>query len=84
MKINFTEDQIKKNREFVDKEISRVSKISKDSNLFFVCLIHWAPLSNCLESRVAFFEDNYDAYLWKDMMNNTYSKLDILYEIYSI
>lgn len=84
MKINFTEEQIKANREFVKNELDRLWKISRASNLIFACVIHWAPLSNCLESRVAFFEEKYEATLWEDLMKNTYSKLDLPYEIYVI
>ena len=77
-----SKEQIEKNREFVKQELTRLYKFIEGKNLVFACLIHWEPLRDRLESRVAYFEERYEAALWKDMMNKQYSKLNIPYEIY--
>ena len=77
-----TPEQIEKNRKYVEEEIQRCLKIAKINNLKFVCVIYWAPLSNCLESRLGYFEDNFDAVCWKDKMSETYSKFNVPFEIY--
>jgi len=78
-----TLEQIEINREFVSKELNRLYKIARNNDLIFSCVIHWAPLSKCLESRVAFFEERYEASLWEDSMRSTYSKLGVPFEVYS-
>lgn len=80
--VNFTNEQIKLNREYVSNELSRIYKIASENKLIPACVIHWAPLSKCLESRVAYFEENYEANLWKEKMIQIYSDLDLPYEIY--
>lgn len=80
--ITFTDEQVKLNREFVSNELSRIYKIASENKLIPACVIHWAPLSNALESRVAYFEENYEANLWREKMNDIYSDMDLPYEVY--
>lgn len=77
-----TKEQIEQNRKFVEKELKRLHKIAGLNNLIFACCIHWAPISKCLESRVAFFEERYEANLWLEQMEKTYTKIDLPFETY--
>lgn len=83
MNMPITKEQIELNRDFVSKELDRCYNIARKSNLVGICLIRWNPLSDRLESKVAYFEENFDAICWKEDIEKAYSKLNIPYEIYS-
>ena len=77
-----TREQIEYNRKWVASELERLNKIAKTNNLVYACLIHWAPISKDLESRVAFFEDRYEAQSWLDNIEKNYRNTDIPYSTY--
>lgn len=77
-----TNEQIQYNRNWVAKELNRLSNIASVSNLIYACLIHWAPISKDLESRVAFFEGRYEAQCWLDNIEKNYINTDVPYSTY--
>lgn len=77
-----TTEQIQKNRIWIDKELNRLESIAASNNLIYACLIHWAPISKSLESRVAFFEDRYEANSWLNNVENSYKYSDLPYTTY--
>ena len=77
-----TREQIEYNRKWVANELERLDKIAKTNNLIYACLIHWAPISKDLESRVAFFEEMYEAQEWLKSIESAYIHTEIPYSTY--
>ena len=83
MSINFTAEQIQKNREYIDSEIKRLDKVLKNNtNLQYAVIFHWNPMQNKVDTTVGYFEDFFEARIWSEEKEKVYQKLDLPFVIY--
>lgn len=82
-----TEEQIEKNRAYVDETKKRIYTTARQNNMYAALVIHWDPLIKALEYTVGYFEEVYEARTWGEQKDLIYKQInqnsDICpYEIY--
>ena len=82
MKMPTTKEQIEINRSYIKKELDRIHHVASKAQLYAAVLFHWAPLSGCLETVVAYFEDYTEGKWWLEDKENTYKRLGVEYTTY--
>lgn len=82
MKMPTTKEQIELNRKYIKDELNRIHSTASKAQLYASVLFHWAPLSGCLETVVAYFEDYTEGKLWLEDKEKTYQKFDVEYTTY--
>ena len=77
----YTEEQIKKDREFVATVMTDLCNRAKD--MWVVCCIWESPITHMLEHREGFFLDYMEAEIFHDMLEDTYeTKYHLRHEVY--
>jgi len=86
MNMPINEKQIQINRNYIDKEINRIKSIldSIPSKMEAVLVIHWDPLLDTCESRVALFEDHFLTTEWAANERKIYETLEVPFSVYFI
>lgn len=77
MSIPTTKEQIAKNREFIDSNLAKIIDRARSANLIYAVLFYWSDISKCVEYRVGYFEENFEANIWLDEFIKKYEKLGI-------